>query len=138
MSEKFQLFVQIFVYVRPEFVWMRLPLDWNSALDSIDRGRDPFREHWDHSLVFQDSIKFLEGLIMYSYSKCLPLPSRWIAGLSVWKLLSFGNFWENSKIFIRSFLRYFDWNHAFDYVNKFSVLKMNFLLNTDTYFYSSL
>ena len=40
---------------------MRLNLDWNSALDSIDRGRDPFREHWDHSLVFQDSIKFFRG-----------------------------------------------------------------------------
>ena len=53
---------------------MRLILDWISALDSIDRGRDLFREHWDHSLVFQDSIKFLEGLIMYSYSKCIPIP----------------------------------------------------------------
>ena len=42
--------------------------------------------------------------------------------------------WENFKIFIPSFLRYFDWNHAFNYVNKFSVLKMNFLLNIDTYF----
>ena len=70
---------------------MRLTLDWNSALESIDRGQDLFREHWDHSLVFQDSIKLLEGLIMYSYSKCLPHPSRWIAELSVWKLLSFGN-----------------------------------------------
>ena len=63
---------------------MRLTLDWNSALESIDRGQDLFREHWDHLLVFQDSIKFLEGLIMYSYSKCLLHPSRWIAGLSVW------------------------------------------------------
>ena len=45
---------------------MRLTLDWNSALDSIERGRDLFRGHWDHSLVFQDSIKFLKGLIMYS------------------------------------------------------------------------
>ena len=45
---------------------MRLILDWNLALDSIDSGRDFFREHWDHSLVFQDSIKFLEVLIMYS------------------------------------------------------------------------
>ena len=62
---------------------MRLNLDWNSALDLIDRGRGPFREHWDHSLVFQDSIKFLEGLIMYSSSKCLSHPSRWIAGLSI-------------------------------------------------------
>ena len=61
---------------------MRLTLHWNSALESIDRGKDLFREHWDHSLVFQDSIKLLEGLIMYSYSKCLPHPSRWIAELS--------------------------------------------------------
>ena len=71
---------------------MRLTLDWNSALESIDRGQDLFREHWDRSLVFQDSIKFLEDLIMYLYLKCLLHPSRWIAGLSVWKLLSFGNF----------------------------------------------
>ena len=77
---------------------MRLPLDWNSALDSIDRGRDPFRERCDHSLIFQDSIKFLEGLIVYSCSKCLPHPSRWIAGLSVWKLLSFCN--SREKIFL--------------------------------------
>ena len=48
---------------------MRLTLDWNSALDSIDWGRDLLREHWDHSLVFQDSSKFLEGLTMYSCSK---------------------------------------------------------------------
>ena len=40
MSETFLLFVEIFVYLRSEFVKMRLPLDWNSALDSIDRGRD--------------------------------------------------------------------------------------------------
>ena len=53
---------------------MRLTIDWNSALDSTDRGRDLFREHWDHSLVFQDSIQFLEGLIMYSCSKFLPTP----------------------------------------------------------------
>ena len=66
-------------------------LDWNSASESINREQDLFR-HWDHhSLVFQYSLKVLEGLIMYSYSKCLPHPSRWIAGLSVWKLLSFGN-----------------------------------------------
>ena len=60
------MFVQFFVYLRPEFVSMRLTLDWNSALDSTDRGQDLFREHWDHSLAFQDAIKFLEGLIVYS------------------------------------------------------------------------
>ena len=68
---------------------MRLKLDLNSALDSNDRGQDLFREHWNHSLVVQDSIKFLESLIMNSCSKCLDRSSRWIAGLSVWKLLSF-------------------------------------------------
>ena len=70
---------------------MRLPLDWNSVLDSIDRGRDPFREHWDHLLVFQDSIKLLEGLIVYSCAKYLPHSSGWTAGRSVWKLLYFYN-----------------------------------------------
>ena len=107
---------------------MRLTLHWHSALESTDRGQDLFWEHWDHSLVFQDSIEFLEGLIMHSYSKWLPHPSRCIAGLSAGKLLSFGNSWEKLKIFLPSFLRYFDWNHAFYYVNKFSVLKMNFFL----------
>ena len=133
---------------------MRVILDCNSALDSIDRERDLFGEHWDHSLVFQDSIKFLEGLNMYSCSNWLllplqmdswtkrleayPHPSRWIAGLSVRKLLSFCNSREKFKIFIPSFLRCFDWNHAFDYANINSVLKMNFLLNINTYFYPSL
>ena len=60
------MFVQVFVYLESEFVLMRLILDWNSELDSIDRGRDLLREHWNHSLVLQDSIKFLEDLIMYS------------------------------------------------------------------------
>ena len=58
-------------------ILMRLTLDWNSALDSIDRGQDLPREHWDHHLlVFQDSIKLLESLIMHSCSKYLPHPSR--------------------------------------------------------------
>ena len=48
----------------------------NSALNSTDRGKDLSREHWhwDHSLLFQDSIKFLEGLIMYSCLKYLASP----------------------------------------------------------------
>ena len=50
-------------------------------LDTIDRGQDLFRKHWDHLLVSQDSIKFLESLIMYLCRKCLAHPSRWIAGL---------------------------------------------------------
>ena len=49
---------------------MRLTLDWNSVLDSIDREQNLFIEYWNHLLVFQDSIKVLEGLIMYSCSKC--------------------------------------------------------------------
>ena len=51
---------------------MRLTLDWNSALESIDRGQDLFREHWDHSLVFQDSIEFLEGLIVFIFKMLTP------------------------------------------------------------------
>ena len=60
-------------YVCPNFCLLRVRvclneanLDWSSALDSIDRERDLFRQHWNHSLVFQDSSKLLEGLIMYS------------------------------------------------------------------------
>ena len=70
---------------------MRLILDWNLASDSIDRGPDPFREHWNPSLVVQNSIKILEGLIMHSCLKCLSQLSRWIAERSVWKRLSFCN-----------------------------------------------
>ena len=44
---------------------MRLTLDWNLALYLIERERDYFREHWDHSLVFQNSIKCLEGIIPF-------------------------------------------------------------------------
>ena len=44
---------------------MSLTLDWDLALESIDRGQDLFREHWDNSLVFQDSTKFLEGFIIH-------------------------------------------------------------------------
>ena len=61
------------VYLGSEFVYIRLTIDLNSALNSIDRKRDDF----------------LESLIMYSCSKCLAHPSRWIAGLSVWILSSF-------------------------------------------------
>ena len=105
------MFVRIFVYLGSEFVWMSLTFDWNSALDSPDRGRNLLREHWQHWLVFQDSSKFLDGLIMYSCSKYLPQPSRWIAGLTIWKLWSFCNSWEKFKTLLLSFLRYFDWYH---------------------------
>ena len=48
----------------------------NSALDSTDRGKDLSREHWhwDHSLLVQDSIRFLEGLNVYSCLKYLASP----------------------------------------------------------------
>ena len=81
---------------------MRLTLEWNSALDSIDRGRDLLRERCDYSLVFQDSSESLERLIMYSCSKYLPHPSRWIAGLSIWKFL-FVILEKNFKFFFLPF-----------------------------------
>ena len=57
MFEKFQSYVceNFCVYFGSEFLLTRLILDLNSALDSIDRVRDLFREHWGHSLV-SDSI----------------------------------------------------------------------------------
>ena len=82
---------------------MRLTLHWNSVLESIDRGQDLFREHWDHSLVFQDSINFLEGLIMYSCSDCLVNSSRWIAGLPSGSFYPFVILEKNFKFF---FLRF--------------------------------
>ena len=65
--------------VCPHFCLLRVRVCLNeanpwleSSMDSIDRGRNFFREDWDHSLVFQDSIKFLERLIMYSFSNAYP------------------------------------------------------------------
>ena len=69
---------------------MRLTLDWNSALESIDRGQDLFREHWDHSLVFQDSIKFLEGFNCVFMFKILTPPlfmDRWTKRLEAFIFL---------------------------------------------------
>ena len=89
--KKFCYICPTFCLLRSEFLVMRLTFDWTSEINSIDRGRDIFRQHWNHSLVFisQDSIKFLDGLIMHSCSKSLPHSSRWITGLSLSKLLSF-------------------------------------------------
>ena len=74
-----QIFEKFYCYVCPNFCVLRVRVclnevnrDWNSVLDSIDRRRDLPREHWDHSLVIQYSIKFLKGLIMYSCLKYLP------------------------------------------------------------------
>ena len=50
---------------------------------------------------------FLGRLILYSCTKCLAHPSRWIVGLSVWILWSFCYSWGNSKFFSLSFLRFF-------------------------------
>ena len=82
MSEKFHCYfcARFCVYLGPEFVKIRLTLDLNSALDSIDRGQDLFRKH----RIIHDFIKFLESLIIYSGPKCLAHPSRWISGLSVY------------------------------------------------------
>ena len=83
---------------------MRLTFDWTSEINSIDRGRDIFRQHWNHSLVFisQDSIKFLDGLIMHSCSKSLPpllQMDNWIKPLEAFIFLLF---------FLPSFLRCLD------------------------------
>ena len=76
MSEKFHCYVcvKFCLYLGSKFVYLRLTLDLNSALNSVDSGQDLFRKHWDHSLVFQVSIKFLECLIMYSCPVCLSIP----------------------------------------------------------------
>ena len=59
-------------------------------------------------------------------------PSRWRAGLNIWKVLSFHHFWGNLKFFFISFFEVF-WidkiMYIFDYIKMNSVLKMNFLLN---------
>ena len=91
MSEKLRCYVceNFCVYIESDFLCIRLTLDLNSALDSTDRGKHLFIEHWDHSLVFQDSFKSLDSLFMCPCSKSLAHHSRWLAGLSVWKLISF-------------------------------------------------
>ena len=68
------MFVQIFVST------YGLSLSkWSEPLIQIQHNleQDLFREHWDHLLVFQNSI--LEGLNMYSCSKCLAHLFRGIA-----------------------------------------------------------
>ena len=123
MSGKFHSYVcPIFCLLRVRVCLNEANFDWNLALDLTDRGRDLSREHWHYSLVFQDSIKFLDDLIMYSCSKCLPYHCRWIAGLSFWKLWYFCNSWEKLKILLPSFLRYFDWYHM-HFVFFFNILK---------------
>ena len=102
-----------------------------SILHTIDRGKDLFREHLDHWLVFQDSTKFLKILIIYSSLKCLAHPSGWIAEVSG-KLSSFCHSWENLKSFSLSFL-YLGLIVSCIWLKMNSVLKMNFLLNIDPY-----
>ena len=85
------------VYLGFEFVLNKAKIDLNSALGLIDWGKELSREHWGHSLVFQDSIKFLQGLIMYSCLKYLASPpiqmesfelkSRW-KGTENWSEIS--------------------------------------------------
>ena len=60
MSEKFHSHVgaNFCVYLGSEFVKRRLTVDFNSALDSIDRGQDLLRDYWDNSLVYGHSINF--------------------------------------------------------------------------------
>ena len=60
MSENFHSYVvaNFCVYLGSEFVKRRLTVDFNSALDSVDRGQDLFRDHWDNSLVYGHSINF--------------------------------------------------------------------------------
>ena len=100
------------------------------------KGQNHFRKHWDHSVVFQDSINFLQNLSTYSFSKCLRTPlhmNNWAKCLEVFIFLTF--LWK-FKILL-SFLFEVFWidntMYIFDYVKMNSVLKMNFLFNIDTY-----
>ena len=112
MSEKFHC------YFCPNFCLIRVRVFLNEVklrLESSIRlnwwGTRSFREHWDHSLVFQDSIKLLEGLIMYSYSKILPPPFQMDSWTKHLQVLSFCNSWKKFKVLLSFFLRYFDWYH---------------------------
>ena len=136
INEKFQLCLSKYCLLRVRVCldeanpWLEfsIRLNWYGA-------RSSQRALHHHSLLYQDSIKFLESLFMYSCSKCLPHPSRWIAGLSIWKLLYFCNSWEKFKIFLPSFWGILIKPYALlDYANLNSVLKMSFLFNIDTYF----
>ena len=61
MSEKFHCYVRENLFIL-RVLLIKLTLDLNAALGSIDREQDLFREYWDRSLVFQDSFRLLEGL----------------------------------------------------------------------------
>ena len=85
-------------------------LNSNQGLVSdLLEGQDLFREYCDHSLVFQDSIKVLESLIIYSCSKCVAKPSRWIAELIAWMLSSLCHSWGYLKLFSLSGI--LDWKY---------------------------
>ena len=116
------------------WVCLRLTLDLNSVLDSIDRWQDLFKEYWDHSLVFQDSIKFLEELnYVFMSKKSSPhlQMDSWTKCLEAFIFLSF---LRNFKILLPfHFVIFCNIMYIFDYVKMNSVLKMNFLLNIDPY-----
>ena len=60
--------LKVWVCLNEATLWLNL------ALDSVDTGRDPFREHWDHSLVVQDSIKHLESWLCIHVQNAYPSP----------------------------------------------------------------
>ena len=137
MSEKFCCYVyaKFCAYCRL-WVCLRLTLDLNSALDLTDSRQDLFRKYWDHSLVFQDSIKFLEEL---NYVLMFEMPSphlqiySWIKCLEAFVFLSF---LRTLKILLPFLFEVFwidNTMHIFDYVKMNFVLKMNFLLSIDPY-----
>ena len=97
MSETFLLFVEIFVNLRSEFVKMRLPLDWNSALDSIDRGRDSIDRKWLQSCLVKMLMSALFSQSMCTFSFCI---SPWILTLNFISVFNIKNsyLWKNGTI----------------------------------------
>ena len=72
---------------------------------------------------------------MYSCVKYLHHPSKWIAGVNMLEAFIFLSFLRKFKILFPFFFEVFGLTiyYVFDYVKNNSVLKMNFLLNIDTY-----
>ena len=76
---------------------MRLPLDWNLALDSIDRGRDSIDRKWLQSCLVKMLMSTLFSQSMCTFSFCI---SPWVLTLNFISVFNIKNsyLWKNETI----------------------------------------
>ena len=111
-----------------DYAWFELSVRFSWLRQNI------FRKYWDHSLVFQASIKFLEELNYVLMSK-MPSPplhmDSWTKCLEAYIFLSFLRKFKILLPFLFEVFWIDNIMYIFDYVKMNSVVKMNFLLNID-------